>query len=297
MNMQPSFFIIGFQKSATSTLHQILKSSNQISLPINKETHFFSDKNIMRRGYDWYEKQFYVHSKHKLMGEVDPSYIYFPNSSKNIKKMINNPNFILILRKPIDRAYSHYKMSFNRGHDKETFYKALSLEKMRLSNNNIFNIKNFSYMDRGNYFLQINRFKKVFSKSKFLYLDFDNFLDNNSRNKMILSIYEFLDINVDESLINLDFHYNKKKKVKYKFIQNILYKDNIFKKYFSIFFKNEILKNRIKNSILTFNTYDDVRDFNDLDYKKLSDEVINWNNSEVMKLEGFLEKDLKKWII
>mgnify|MGYP006111717195 FL=1 len=43
--------------------------------------------------------------------------------------------------------------------------------------------------------------------------------------------------------------------------------------------------------------YDDVRDFNDLDYKKLSDEVINWNNSEVMKLEGFLEKDLKKWII
>ena len=297
MNMQPTFFVLGFQKAATSTLHQILKSSNQISLPINKETHFFSDENIMSRGYDWYEKQFHTDRKYKLKGEVDPSYIYFPNSIKNIKKIINNLKFILILRKPIDRAYSHYKMSFNRGYDKETFNKALSLEKKRLSDNNIFNIKNFSYMDRGNYFSQISKFEKVFSESKFLYLDFDDLLHIDSRKKMILSIYKFLEIHVDESLISLDFHFNKKKKIKYKFIQNILYKDNIVKKYFSNFFKNEILKNRLKNFILSLNTYDDVSTFNNLDYTKLSDEVINWNNKEVMKLECVLEKDLKKWII
>ena len=46
INFKPDFFVVGFQKSATSTLHNIFKESNLISLPLYKETHFFSQKEI-----------------------------------------------------------------------------------------------------------------------------------------------------------------------------------------------------------------------------------------------------------
>ena len=42
----PNFFVIGAQKSATTTIHNWLKQHNEISLPIIKETHFFSDSLI-----------------------------------------------------------------------------------------------------------------------------------------------------------------------------------------------------------------------------------------------------------
>ena len=36
----PSFFIIGVQKSATSSVHEILSQDSRISLPYRKETYF-----------------------------------------------------------------------------------------------------------------------------------------------------------------------------------------------------------------------------------------------------------------
>ena len=41
-NKFPDFFIIGMQKSGTSTLHSLLNQDKRISLPYRKETHFFS---------------------------------------------------------------------------------------------------------------------------------------------------------------------------------------------------------------------------------------------------------------
>ena len=179
MSNLPNFFIIGFQKCATSSLHHILKSSKQVSLPIYKETHFFSDDIIFKKGINWYRKQFDINKNYKISGEVDPSYIYIDKAAIRIKKFINNPKFILILRKPIDRAYSHYKMSCRRGYEKKTFEEAMMIETERLSSKNKFKINNFSYKDRGNYSKQIKKIKEIFNDSSFLYLDFDFLTDIN----------------------------------------------------------------------------------------------------------------------
>ena len=293
----PNFFIIGFQKSATSTLHTLLKATNQISLPINKETHFFSDEIIFNRGIDWYTKQFFFNGKHKIVGEVDPSYIYIDKVASNIKQYIENPKFILILRKPIDRAYSHYKMSCTRGYEKNTFVDALNLEEKRLSSGDDFKIKNFSYKDRGNYAFQISRFKGVFSDSEFLYLDFDNLSDENNRNKLILSLLAFIDIDIDENF-NFNIHENKASKIRFRFIQKLLYTNYSFRRFVSKIIKSDILKSKIKNLIVNLNSksFQDSID-NTLDYNALPKNIIDWNNKEVIKLENILGKDLKKWII
>ena len=159
----PSFFIIGVQKSATSFMHSLLKQDMKISLPYRKETHFFSlnfDKKI-----NWYLNMFHS-KKYDIRGEVDPSYIHYPKSLENIKITTKDPKFIIIFRKPIDRAYSQYLMSKKRNYDKLTFNNALHEEKQRLLNDkNLFSFSNHSYMARGNYREQIIRCKKIFPKA------------------------------------------------------------------------------------------------------------------------------------
>ena len=151
----PDFFIIGAQKSGTSTLHHILKNTDIVSLPRNKETHYFSYFINRKKNYSWYQEQFVIKDSHQLIGEVDPSYIYISDTAKNIEKIIKSPKIIIILRKPIDRAFSHYLMSCRRGFEKYSFIKAILNEAKRLEKREEFNLKNFSYLDRGNYFSQI----------------------------------------------------------------------------------------------------------------------------------------------
>ncbi|MBU2482884.1 MAG: sulfotransferase, partial [Proteobacteria bacterium] len=75
---KPDFLIIGAQKAGTTTLHDWLITQSQLSLPNIKETHFFSKENRFEKGYNWYIKQFDMTSDKKIIGEVDPDYIFMP---------------------------------------------------------------------------------------------------------------------------------------------------------------------------------------------------------------------------
>ena len=116
------FFVLGVQKSGTTTLHNWLIQNPQICLPKIKETHYFSSNHS--KGIKWYLSQFNDDNR-KIKGEVDPSYIYCKDSAMNIKRYIDKPKFIIIFRKPIDRAYSHYLMSKYRGYESDTFINAI----------------------------------------------------------------------------------------------------------------------------------------------------------------------------
>ena len=72
-------YIIGAQKSGTTTLHDLLSNHNQISLPKIKETHFFSHDEVFSKGFNWYLNQFNLDNK--IICEVDPSYLFFEKSA------------------------------------------------------------------------------------------------------------------------------------------------------------------------------------------------------------------------
>ena len=120
------FFVIGAQKSGTTTIHNWLVQNEQISLPNIKETHFFNHN--YEKGMNWYNSRF--KKKYKIRGEVDPSYLLSKTAALNIKKHFQAPKFIILLRKPIDRAYSHYLMTKFRGLENKTFYDAINCEKV-----------------------------------------------------------------------------------------------------------------------------------------------------------------------
>ena len=116
---QVSLFIIGPQKSGTTTIYELLKKDIRFILPKNKETHFFSSN--YSYGYNWYHKQFAKRFNKEILCEVDPSYMYCNEAIKRIHQYNNNSKFIVILRQPLERAYSQYLMSKYRGYEEFSF--------------------------------------------------------------------------------------------------------------------------------------------------------------------------------
>ena len=87
-----------------------------------------------------------------IMCEVDPSYLFYQNSAEWINETIKAPKFIIIFRKPIERALSHYLMSSYKGYEDLTFIDALEAESNRLKDDqNNFSLINHSYLKRGDY--------------------------------------------------------------------------------------------------------------------------------------------------
>ena len=125
-NSLPNFFILGAQKSATSTVHEWLLQHKEISLPIIKETHFFSDIEKYQKGLNWYLNKF--DKRNNFKGEIDPSYLYVEQSILRIKEVYKDfpLKFIILLRKPIERAFSHYLMSKYKGYEDLPFIDAIT---------------------------------------------------------------------------------------------------------------------------------------------------------------------------
>lgn len=293
----PDFFIIGAQKSGTSTLHHVLKNTRLVSLPKNKETHYFSDFLKNKKKYTWYEKQFIIKSHHQISGEVDPSYMYVDDSAKNIKEIVKKPKIIIILRKPIDRAFSHYSMSYRRGIETCSFIDAILNESERLKDRKEFNLKHFSYLDRGNYSFQIKKYQKIFKDSSFLFLKFDDLLDNKSKEELFFALFDFLGIKREftENHFN-SVHINKNKTFRFRWIQNILYQNSKFKSLLSILIKDSTIRYQIKDKIEKINLKN--MDYSrKLIYKELPKDIINWNNFQIPELEKMTTLNLEDWYI
>ena len=109
----PSFFVVGAQKAGTTALHHYLARHPDIFLPKIKETHFFNDGHgEWHRGFNYYlQKYFSSRNEKKLAGEIDPEYLFFPETAGRIAAHIPNAKLIFIFREPVSRAYSHYWMT------------------------------------------------------------------------------------------------------------------------------------------------------------------------------------------
>ena len=71
---------------------------------------------------------------------------------------------IVILRNPIERAYSHWAMEHRRGNDQLPFALALEQEEARCREALPFQHRVFSYVDRGFYSAQLRRLWRFFGR-------------------------------------------------------------------------------------------------------------------------------------
>jgi hypothetical protein len=106
------FVGIGAQKAGTTWLFEKLRQHPCISFPAGKEVHFW-DKH-RHRGVDWYRRLFEVDDG-RLHGEVTPAYSILPRETVGqVRRAFPSLRTILIIRNPLERAWSAAKMSLAR---------------------------------------------------------------------------------------------------------------------------------------------------------------------------------------
>ena len=289
----PTFFVLGVQKSATSFIHSLLEQDSRISLPYRKETHFFSMN--FNKKIKWYLDMFQS-KKYDIRGEVDPSYIHYPGSLINIKKLNKNPKFIILFRKPLDRAYSQYLMSKKRNYEQLPFSIALEEEDKRLQNDcNSFSLLNHSYMLRGNYYNQIRKCKEIFPTSKYLFIKFDDLI-NKKTIDVLKDIYKFLDIDFNNS-INFDVYKNITTSNKSELLSHFLYNDSKFRNSIKKLVPSSYLRYKIIKFVEKINANKKINIEVKKDYSSIDSKFIDWNNIQTSLLKQETDLLLDDWII
>jgi hypothetical protein len=168
--------------------------------------HFFD--NNFDKGVTWYRTHFpsyiyryyfkQVHKQQFITGEATPYYIFHPVAPQRIAKMLPDAKFILLLRNPVDRAYSHYHHEVRKGTEKLSFLEALAKEPERLAgekekmiadtNYYSFNYQRYSYLARGIYADQLAEWLKYFPLKQLLVIKSeDMYADANAIVQQILT--------------------------------------------------------------------------------------------------------------
>lgn len=291
-----NFFCVGAQKAGTTTLHDILVQHPDVFLPKIKETKFFADPEKYKMGLTYYINEYFKEIEGKtIVGEVDPEYMYYEDVPKRIYETLGNEiKFIFMLRNPVERAFSHYKMSLSRGYETFSFLDAIEAEEDRLSDFNyekfwLSKRNNLSYLNRGYYSQQIERFIEYFPKENMLFVIFEDELIKN-KEETLKSIYHFLNIE-EKATIDITKESNKATKYKSKFVLDLINNENILKSILKLFIKSNT-REKLRALIKKLNSEDSH------DRLKNEDAIYVYNKyfrDEIDKLELLINKNLNGW--
>lgn len=102
--IKPNLFIPGMPKCGSFYLYDLLAQHPKISMSKTKEPAFFSNENYIKT----YNEYFDHNTGYEYYGEATVEYLIRPNSLQEIKREIENPKFLILLRDPVKRAVSHY---------------------------------------------------------------------------------------------------------------------------------------------------------------------------------------------
>lgn len=233
MRNQPNLFIIGTAKAGTTSMYKYLNEHPDIFFPLVKETHFYSDATSSldvdfsppKKGKHYHTKiirdekvynELYAEAKsERYLGDSSPSYFIDKNAPERIYKAAPEAKLIVVLRDPVERAYSQFLMERRIGIEpNEDFLKAVKADyengKERIWG------RDHLYVDHGFYYQQIERYRKYFSDDQILCISFSDLTRNTQ--EVLNNILNFL---------NLDASYNFKIETahnKYKTHRNFLSK-------------------------------------------------------------------------
>ncbi len=207
--LTPNFFVVGVQKAGTTSLHNYLSTHPQICLPHQKETKFFIVDEYYKNGLAFYESKYFADcTKEAIIGEVDPDYVFFPAAMERLDQNfdLSSIKFIVVLRDPVGRAFSHYLMTYRRGLEPLAFFEAIQAEHRRLDGS-FHNQMDFSYVARGFYMDQIERLLRYIDRQNLLVLPLEDLRD--CPRETLRTVFNFLGVASDFDVTNLKQQYHK----------------------------------------------------------------------------------------
>ena len=192
--MLPNFLVVGAQKAGTTSLHHYMKGHPDICLPDQKETKFFGLEEKYRKGIEFYQHKYFSECDGRpAVGEIDPEYMYFVEAYERIKSHLDMKRLklLFVLRNPIERAFSHYLMTYRRGLEPLPFDEAIDAEAERVVKSEDDNL-HYSYVARGFYLEQILRFHESVCKERMHFILSEDLKQNPEG--VLENLFRFLEV-------------------------------------------------------------------------------------------------------
>ncbi|MBU3002091.1 sulfotransferase domain-containing protein [Paraglaciecola arctica] len=191
------FLVVGAAKSGTTSLYNYINQHPSVFMPENKEPRFFCDYDIEKFNFgktyfhsditstkEQYLSLFKDAPVNSMCGEASTDYLACENTAQRIVDWDKNIKIIIMLRNPIERAYSEYLHAFRAKFQKETFWESLMLEEKR---KNEFYDPIFFHVTRGLYYKPVSEFINKLDTKIIFFEDFKN----NSQ-KVTYDVLDFL---------------------------------------------------------------------------------------------------------
>ncbi len=197
----PNFFIVGAAKSGTTSLADNLRQHPQVFMsPLKEPAYFVKDEG--NNDFDEYVSLFKDAGDAIAIGEATTGYLFDEDAPYAIKEHFPDAKIIIILRNPVDMAYSYWRYTRGiGGNESKSFEQAISANEIKYRNTEEFRRKainwwgSYLYLERASYYGQVKRYLDVFGRDRVMVYIFEEFI--KSHEVSYKDIFTFLGVDTD----------------------------------------------------------------------------------------------------
>lgn len=181
----PDHLLIGAMKGGTTQLDRLLATNPSVQPRPWKECRYLTEPAPSRTGYRalhdlrWRRlRRERATGRPERIGDASPYDLFHPRAPKVARDLVPDARFVVLLRDPVDRAWSHHRHALRHGLDSMPFEDAISQEADRLQGEEARLLndaeatsgphQHWSYLARGHYADQLTRWLEHFPRERFL---------------------------------------------------------------------------------------------------------------------------------
>lgn len=293
MKQHFDFVIIGAAKAGTTSLTQYISQHPDIFFPREKEIPFFLREEVWSQGTKYLETYYSEKGNQKLIGIGHVHMLPSVDAASRLHQYCPDVKLIVVLRNPIDRAYSAYWHSRRLEWEKSaTFEEALEQEPTRSAERSLI-ATDFAYLNDGCYYNHLQTYLKLFQRDRLYVVLTDDLKTDTPGTFTKLLTWLGVDPRLDE--VDLTKKSNVASQPRYSLLNKLLLSRGSLKQAYKAVVPKKLqyeVAERLKKPLLQMNS-------KALDYPPIQEStrarLREYFEPHNARLGEFLNRDLSHW--
>ena len=177
----PKLIVVGGARCGTTSLYEYFKKHPSYYVPFIKETNFFySDYS---KGLAYYTSEYFSELNANQVGvDLSPKYLYSKSVTERLHESLPNAKILIIVRDPVDRAWSEYVSAIRLGNEKRSFLDAVKdeLQEYKGGTTSQWMVER-GYYYRSIFSTHIDRFISVYGTNSVFLLNFNDLVKQDEK--------------------------------------------------------------------------------------------------------------------